>query len=93
MDNYSSGSINNHIRSKRVTYLKDDIKNFKKFSIKKKIYKVCFSFGEFSRIYQSFIQFNKCFDTNFVGTKEVINFCLENNIKTYLFSNISEFRQ
>ena len=30
LDNYSSGSINNHIRNKRVTYLKDDIKNFKK---------------------------------------------------------------
>ena len=82
LDNYSSGSINNHIRSKRVTYLKDDIKNFKKiFYKKRKFIKSVFHFGEFSRIYQSFIQFNKCFDTNFVGTKEVINFCLENNIK------------
>ena len=82
LDNYSSGSISNHIKNKRVKYLKGDIKNIKRFlHTKRKLINSVFHFGEFSRIYQSFIQFDKCFDTNLVGTKEVFKFCLENNIK------------
>ena len=47
---------------------------------KKKIHTI-FHFGEFSRIYQSFKKFDECLNTNSTGTKEVINFCLENKIK------------
>ena len=82
LDNYSSGSKKNHIKSRNVTYLRGDIKNIKKklFLIKKKI-DCIFHFGEFSRIYQSFAKFESCFETNLVGTKEVFKFCLDNNIK------------
>ena len=82
LDNYSSGSKKNHIKSRNVSYLKGDIKNIKKklFLIKKKI-DCIFHFGEFSRIYQSFAKFESCFETNLVGTKEVFKFCLDNNIK------------
>ena len=38
-------------------------------------------FGEFSRIYQSFKKFDKCFDSNSVGSSAVFKFCLENKIK------------
>ena len=40
-----------------------------------------FHFGEFARIYQSFEEFDKCYDSNTIGTKAVFKFCLENKIK------------
>ena len=40
-----------------------------------------FHFGEFSRIYQSFNQISKCFDSNVLGTSEVLKFCKDNKIK------------
>ena len=82
IDNYSTGSKKNHIKNKRVKYFNDEniniSKRFKKF--KKKI-KVIFHFGEFSRIYQSFLNFEKCLDYNLNGSLQVINFALNNKIK------------
>ena len=49
-------------------------------NIKKKI-KVIFHFAEFSRIAQSFRNQSRCFESNILGSYEVINFCLNNNIK------------
>ena len=82
IDNYSTGTKKNHIKSKRVNYLKGDTINIvmmlKKY--KKKINSI-FHFGEFSRIYQSFKYFNQCYESNSVGSKEVFKFCLDNQIK------------
>ena len=47
---------------------------------KKKIHSL-FHFGEFARIYQSFKNFDECFDSNSIGTKAVFKFCLDNKIK------------
>ena len=82
VDNYSSGSLKNQFRSKRVKYIKCDTKDIsnKLYSYKKKIHTL-FHFGEFSRIFQSFEKFNQCVDSNSVGTQAVFKFCLENNIK------------
>jgi UDP-glucose 4-epimerase len=81
IDNYSSGTRKKHIRNSRVKYITGDTKNIQKL-IKnpKKIHSV-FHFGEFSRIYQSFLDLNKCLDSNMIGTNSVFNFCLEHNIK------------
>ena len=81
VDNYSSGSKKNHINSKRVKYLKADTKDISKVISKPQFIKVVFHFGEFSRIYQSFLQMNKCISSNSVGTNAVFNFCLINKIK------------
>ena len=81
LDNYSSGSVKNHIRDKRVTYINGDTSDIKKIFLKKKNIHSIFHFGEFARIYQSFKEFNKCFHSNSIGTQEVFSFCLENNIK------------
>ena len=82
IDNYSTGSINNHSKHKNVKYFKSD--NFHITELlkpyKKKI-KVIFHFGEFSRIYQSFLHMNKCIQSNTIGSVAVFNFCLENKIK------------
>ena len=81
IDNYSSGTLKNHIKDKRVKYLKSDTKNISKLKLNPKKIKTIFHFGEFARIYQSFLKMNECLDSNSIGTNAVFNYCLENNIK------------
>ena len=82
IDNYSSGNKSNHIKSKRVIYLKSETKDIRLVLNKyKKSINSLFHFGEFSRIYQSFNKFNECFQSNSIGTREVFKFCLDNKIK------------
>ena len=82
LDNYSTGTKNNHINSTRIKYIRGDTWNVKSIlnKYKKKINSI-FHFGEFSRIYQSFRYFNQCFESNSAGSKEVFKFCLDNKIK------------
>ena len=82
LDNYSSGTKKNHIKNKRVKYLKSDTKNISKTlkNYKSKIHSI-FHFGEFSRIYQSFLKMDECISSNTVGSHEVFNFCFSNKIK------------
>ena len=81
IDNYSTGKKNNHIKDKRVKYIIGNTKEiFKLLKSPKKI-KSIFHFGEFARIYQSFIKMNECLDSNSIGSNAVFNFCLKNNIK------------
>ena len=82
IDNYSSGSIKNHNLNKRVVYIKSDTRFISKVlkNYTKKIQAV-FHFGEFARIYQSFLKMNDCLNSNTIGTNEVFNFCLKNKIK------------
>ncbi len=82
LDDYSSGSKKNHIKNKRVTYIKGHTKDINKILNKYKLkINSIFHFGEFSRIYQSFLQMNKCIQSNTIGTSEVFNFCFKNKIK------------
>jgi len=82
IDNYSTGSKKNHLSSKKVKYINSDIKNISKVlnPFKKRINSI-FHFGEFARIYQSFLKLNECINSNTIGTHEVFNFCLLNKIK------------
>tara|TARA_A100001015_G_C15042560_1_gene740777 strand:- start:122 stop:1018 length:897 start_codon:yes stop_codon:yes gene_type:complete len=82
IDNYSSGTKKNHIKNIKVKYVRDDTKNISKiFNYCKNNIISVFHFGEFSRIYQSFLKMNNCISSNTIGTHEVFNFCLKNNIK------------
>ncbi len=82
IDDYSSGSKKNHIKNKRIKYINSHTKNISKvLNNQKKNINSIFHFGEFSRIYQSFIHMNKCIQSNTIGTNEVFSFCLKNNIK------------
>jgi len=82
LDNYSSGTKKNHIKNNRVKYLKSDTKNISKTLInyKSKIHSL-FHFGEFARIYQSFLKIDECINSNTIGSHEVFNFCFSNKIK------------
>jgi len=82
IDNYSSGSKKNHIKDKRIKYINTNTKNISKIlNLHKKKINVVFHFGEFSRIYQSFLKMNECINSNTIGSHEVFNFCLLNKIK------------
>ena len=81
IDNYSSGTRKNHIKNYRVKYLKGDTANISKLIKEPKKIISIFHFGEFARIYQSFLKMNECISSNSVGSNAVFNFCLKNNIK------------
>ncbi len=82
IDNYSTGHKKNHIKNKRVNYINGHTKNISKIlKPYKKNIKTIFHFGEFSRIYQSFIKMDECINSNTIGSHEVINFCFINKIK------------
>jgi len=81
LDNYSSGSRKNHIKNIRVKYLTGNTKDIFQLLKNSKNINSIFHFGEFSRIYQSFINMTDCIDSNSIGTNAVFNYCLKNNIK------------
>ena len=82
IDNYSTGKKKNHLKKNNVKYIKGHTKNLSKI-LKPYTKKICviFHFGEFSRIYQSFLKMNECIDSNSIGSNEVFNYCLLNKIK------------
>ena len=81
-DNYSTGSVHNHLKNSRVKYIKGNTKEIKKKINKyKNNIRSLFHFGEFSRIHQSFSNIKDCFDSNISGTKSVVEFCLKNKIE------------
>jgi UDP-glucose 4-epimerase len=82
VDNYSSGLSKNHIKNKKVKYLRGNTKNIE-ILLRSYIGKIhtIFHFGEFARIYQSFKKTNECFSSNIEGSLNVFNFALNNKIR------------
>lgn len=82
LDNYSSGSTNNHIIDKRVIYIKGNtwdiqyIKEINEFNPD-----TVFHFGEFSRIHLSFELPNNTFWSNTIGTQQILDYCIKKNSK------------
>ena len=82
LDNYYTGKLKNEIKDKRIKYIKADTKNISKvLNAYKKNINSLFHFGEFSRIFQSFLKMSTCLNSNTIGSSEVFNFCLKNKIK------------
>lgn len=78
LDNYSSGSINNH--HKGVKYINGntwDILNIEE--LKKFKPDIIFHFGEYSRIHKSFEEISEVFKSNFLGTQKVLDYTVKNN--------------
>ena len=90
LDNYSSGSKKNHIIRKNIKYFKGHTKNIDKIFKNKKI-DIVVHFGEFSRIFQSFLNKDICIESNIVGTTNVINFCLKKKIPIFYSGSSSIF--
>ena len=81
LDNYSSGNRKNHIKNSRVKYIKANTKDIEKYLNNPKTINAVFHFGEFARIYQSFLNMAECLNSNSIGTNAVLKFCLKNKIK------------
>ncbi len=81
IDNYSSGFKSNHIKNKRIKYINGNTKDIFRILKKKDNINCIFHFGEFARIYQSFLNLNDCIESNTIGTNSVFNFCLKHKIK------------
>ena len=81
IDNYSTGKNKNHVKNGRVKYVRGNTRDIFKLIKNPKAIKSVFHFGEFARIYQSFIKMNECLESNSIGSNAVFNFCLKNKIK------------
>ena len=81
LDNYLSGTIKNHIKHKRIKYIKGKTVDIEKIIKKPNEINTIFHFGEFARIYQSFLNMNECIDSNSIGSNAIFNFCLKNKVK------------
>ena len=81
LDNYSSGTKKNHLKNKRIKYINADTKNISQVIKNTKKINSVFHFGEFARIYQSFLKMNQCIESNSIGSNAVFNFCLKNKIE------------
>ena len=69
LDNYSSGSENNHVPG--VRYFVGNTKDISKFDFD---VDMIYHLGEYSRVEESFVEPNKVFEYNTVGTLEVVKF-------------------
>ena len=81
IDNYSTGTKKNHIINNRIKYIKGDTHNISKILKNPNKIISLFHFGEFARIYQSFIKMNDCINSNSIGSNAIFNYCLKHNIK------------
>ena len=81
LDDYSSGFKINHIKNSRLRYIKGKTTNVNLLIKNPSRIKSIFHFGEFARIYQSFLKMNECIESNSVGSNAVFNFCLKHKIK------------
>ena len=81
IDNYSSGSRKNHFKNRRVKYINANTKDISQVIKDPKSILAVFHFGEFARIYQSFLKMNECINSNSIGTNAVFNYCLKNKVK------------
>ena len=64
-----------------MKYIKGSTKDISKLIKKPNEIKSVFHFGEFARIFQSFLKMNECIKSNSIGSNSVFNFCLKNKIK------------
>tara|TARA_B110000027_G_scaffold65090_1_gene69746 strand:+ start:1227 stop:2099 length:873 start_codon:yes stop_codon:yes gene_type:complete len=82
LDNYSTGLKRNHIKSNRVKYIKGENQDIVSILNRyKNNISTIFHFGEFSRIHQSFLNYEKCIRSNLKGSFEVITFATKNKIR------------
>jgi len=87
LDNYSTGTAKNHISG--VTYIGDLTENINNYSWI--VPDIVFHFGEYSRVSTSFSDHKRVFDSNIIGTKMVLDFCSENQIRMIYSASSTKF--
>jgi UDP-glucose 4-epimerase len=93
VDNYLSGRRENHVDDPRATYVDastvdiDQVWTTGGYSSPKVVYHM----GEYSRIVQSFDEFDLTWEYNLRGTKEVITFCAMHDARLVYAGSSSKF--
>jgi len=93
VDNYFTGKKENHINHKNVKYLKGNTMDIFNVWKKRKLPKpkAIFHLGEYSRVVQSFNDFDLVWNFNIEGTKEVIKFASKVGAKLVYAGSSSKF--
>jgi UDP-glucose 4-epimerase len=93
VDNYLSGRSDNHVNDPRVTYIDASTVDIHQvwatggYDSPKVVYHM----GEYSRIVQSFDEFDLTWEYNIRGTKEVISFCALHDARLVYAGSSSKF--
>ena len=87
LDNYSTGSDNNHING--VFYIKGDVKNIDKLITF--IPDIIYHLGEYSRVEQSFDDIEKVWSSNKDGIFAVLQFCRKTKAKIIYAGSSTKF--
>lgn len=87
LDNYHTGTDRNHISG--VNYLTGDTKDISKYVTFKP--ETIFHLGEYSRVEQSFEDFDIVFESNVAGTQQVIRFAADCRAKLIYAGSSTKF--
>ncbi len=93
VDNYFTGTLDNHADDERVTYLHDSTVNIAKVWANNGFGHIdaIFHMGEYSRIPQSFDEPDRVWEYNLHGTKEVVGLAHEHGAKLVYAGSSSKF--
>ena len=87
VDNYYTGSENNHVDG--VTYLESDTQWMSSVLVPN--FDMVYHLGEYSRVEQSFDDFDTVWEYNKLGTKAVLDFVKESNAKLIYAGSSTKF--
>ncbi|GAA2884369.1 NDP-sugar dehydratase or epimerase [Actinoplanes cyaneus] len=93
LDNYFTGSGENHVHDPRVTYIEGSTTEIAKIWAGRGLPapSLVFHLGEYSRIVQSFEDHDLTWDFNLLGTKEVVKFTASAGAKLIYAGSSSKF--
>ena len=93
VDTYLTGTERNHVDDPRVTYHAVSTVQLNAFWDERRLPapEVTFHLGEYSRIVQSFEDFDQVWELNMLGTKEVVRFCHRQGSKLVYSGSSSKF--
>lgn len=84
VDNYSNGSIGNHVASANVEYRRGSTNNINK--LVPETPDIIYHLGEYARIAPSFDEPAKVFKYNTAGTQAVVEFCRQRHVKKLVYA-------
>ena len=87
VDNYSTGSINNHIAG--VKYYRANTTEIDHLDIP--VPDIVFHLGEYSRVEQSFVDLEQVWNSNVYGTSAVLNYCKKTGAKLIYAGSSTKF--
>jgi UDP-glucose 4-epimerase len=93
LDNYFTGTPENHVNDPRVTYIDGSTVDIAKVWAERGLAspEIVFHLGEYSRIVTSFDDHDLTWDFNLLGTKEVVKFASAHNSKLIYAGSSSKF--